>query len=251
MFDYDKKTGEIWIYGVIGPKSDRTVDAMQVKNALRDIGNKRAHIHFNSPGGHVDEGVAMAKAISDHKAGVTTYIDSLAASIASYIFQKGDRRVITSEAAYMIHRPMTLVGGNSNHLRAAADTLDKYEARIAKTYSDRSNKSPEEIAALLAAETYYFGNEIIDSGFADEIEESMATVQPAMQELDKWATHIPDRLQSMYATFQPMALMRTPEPEPVVEVEAEPVAELTPEEKFPRLFAAKMASAAMESQKVL
>ena len=60
--------------------------------------------------------------------------------------------------------------GNAEELRKEADILDKYRDRMVPEYANRSSKTVAEIEELLSAETWMVGQEIIDMGFADEME---------------------------------------------------------------------------------
>lgn len=190
MFDFDADSGEIFLYGVIGDDEDGLIGENSVVLALSEMKDKHVTVRINSPGGHVDTGISIFNALKRHKRGVSTAVDALAASIASYIFMAGEKRVVASNSAIMIHKPHGPFRGNAKEARAFADLLDGYESRIAPEYAARTGKSAAEVEQLLEAETWYFGNQIVDAGFADSVVGGKK-YKPITNSLEKWAKVIP------------------------------------------------------------
>lgn len=173
MFAVDLDTNELMIYDEIGPSYWGLIDAGMVIDALRQMQGKHATVRLNTPGGSVDEGIAMFNAIKKHKGGVTVVADSLAASMGSYLLQAGEKRIVASNAMVMIHDPWSIAIGNAADFRKSADVLDKYADRMIPDYAARSGKSADEIREIMLAETWYVGQEIVDAGFADQVGEEM------------------------------------------------------------------------------
>jgi ATP-dependent protease ClpP protease subunit len=167
MFDFDKSTGEMFIYDDIGPSWMGMIDASTVINAMRDYSG-RMTVRINSAGGSVDEAIAIYNALERHAGGVDVAIDSLAASAASYIAMAGQKITISDGGMIMIHSPWTIALGNSTELRKTADVLDKYEERIKTGYKKRMKLEDAEMSALLAEETWYNATEAVAAGLADE-----------------------------------------------------------------------------------
>lgn len=170
MFAIDLDKSEVLLYDEIGPSYWGLIDASMVIDALAKIGeSKDVTIRLNSPGGSVDEGIAIYNAIKRHKGAVTTVVDSLAASMASYILQAGSRRIVVDNSMVMVHNPWTIAWGDAAELRKSADVLDKYAQRMIPDYAQRSGKTDEEILAIMGEETWYAGSEAVEAGFADEV----------------------------------------------------------------------------------
>jgi ATP-dependent Clp endopeptidase proteolytic subunit ClpP len=195
MFSFDKDSGEVWIYDEIGPAYWGLIDAAQVKTAIDAIGNKPITLRLNTPGGSVDEGIAIFNMLKSHKGGVTTYVDSIAASMGSYLLQAGSKRIVAANAMVMVHDPWSIAMGNASELRKSADVLEKYGKRMIPEYAKASGKSEEEVTAIMAEETWYAGQEIVDAGFADEIQD-MEPVDPVLAGLRHIAKHVPSSLLS-------------------------------------------------------
>lgn len=169
MFKVNQDSGEIFIYDEIGPAFWGMIDAATVIETLDSMEGRRVTVRINSPGGSVDEGVAIYNALQRHTGGVDVAIDSLAASAASFIAMAGESITIAKNAMVMIHSPWTIAIGNSTELRKTADILDKYNDNLVSIYADRSGKSSAEILDILAGETWYTASEAVEAGFADQV----------------------------------------------------------------------------------
>lgn len=162
---------EIWIYEEIG-EDWWTGDGVTAKSFQKEISAIKASqidLHINSPGGSVFDGITIYNLIKQHPATVTTYIDGIAASIASVIALAGDRVVMAENAIYMVHSPSGGVYGKASDMRAFADVLDKINGTMVGTYAGKTGKSDDEISAMLDAETWMDADEALEAGFIDEI----------------------------------------------------------------------------------
>lgn len=187
------------------------VTAQDFINEVKVV-NGPIDLHLNSPGGDVFDGLAIYQFLAG-RGGVTTYVDSLAASIASVIAMAGTEIVMGRNAALMMHDGWGLCVGNAADMREQADLLDRVSDNIASVYADRTGKPVDEWRKVMLAETWYFGQEAVDAGLADRLAAAPAgakqksgaddddTVSQAM------AAHFdlsvfrnaPDRLKTMYA----------------------------------------------------
>jgi ATP-dependent Clp protease protease subunit len=170
MLRVDKN--EIYIYDVIGPEWFGLISANMVIDALNQVGNQRAIVHFNSPGGGVDEGVAAYNAMKRHreKYGLTVVVDSLAASIASVMAMAGDKITMAEGSMLMIHEPWTVAVGDSRVMKKTAEILDKTSESLIGIYAGRTKKDEPEIKSMLAEETWMTAKDAVSLGFADDIE---------------------------------------------------------------------------------
>ena len=128
-------------------------------------------LRLNSPGGSVFDAVAIYNAIKRHSGTVTVWIDGIAASAASYIAMAGDKVVMPENAFLMIHDPAGVVMGTAIDMRAMAEALDKIKGSLLQGYAAKSGRPQEEIAPLMAAETWLDAKDALDLGFADRIAE--------------------------------------------------------------------------------
>jgi ATP-dependent Clp endopeptidase proteolytic subunit ClpP len=162
---------EIWIYEEIGEDfwTGDGITAKKFQKELSEIKASQIDLHINSPGGLVFDGITIYNLLKQHPANVTTYIDGLAASIASVIALAGDRVVMAENALFMIHKASGMVMGNSDDMRDFADKLDKVNGSIATTYISKTKKDEKEISDLMAAETWLTAEEALEMGFVDEL----------------------------------------------------------------------------------
>jgi ATP-dependent Clp protease protease subunit len=128
-------------------------------------------LRLNSPGGSVFDAVAIYNAIKRHTGTVTVWIDGIAASAASYIAMAGDEVIMPENAFLMIHDPAGMVMGTAIDMRAMAEALDKIKGSLLQGYAAKSGRPQEEIAPLMAAETWLDAKDALDLGFADRIAE--------------------------------------------------------------------------------
>ena len=162
---------EIWIYEQIGEDfwDGSGITAKGFQKELAEIKASQIDLHINSPGGLVFDGITIYNLLKNHPANVTTYIDGLAASIASVIALAGDKVVMAENALFMIHKASGMVVGTSDDMRDFAEKLDKVNGSIATTYMGKTKKEEAEINDLMAAETWMTAAEAYDFGFIDEI----------------------------------------------------------------------------------
>lgn len=166
------KSAEMFIYGVIGDSWDG-IDAQMILNEIKAMGDVESlDVHINSPGGLVSDGIAIHSALKRLKGKVTTYNDGLAASMASVIFQAGDRRVMAEGSLLMIHDPISWVFGNARAMRKEAEVLDTHKESLMSIYLNAGFSDGDEakLAELLSEETWLKGEDAIAYGLADEVE---------------------------------------------------------------------------------
>ncbi len=169
-------------------------------------------VHINSPGGDVQAGIQIANALRAQAAKgrtVETYIEGLAASIASVIAMAGSRVVIADNALMMVHNPWGGAIGDAREMRRVAAVLDTMRGQIIATYQWHSPMSAEDLAAFLDAETWLNAEEAIAAGLATE---QIAGLQAAAA-LDPKAIaslRVPDRYRARVEAL----LQRSPAPSP-------------------------------------
>lgn len=145
------------------------ISARDIKDKLEEATGDIT-IEINSPGGNVVEGISIFNAIKDYDRGqVIVIIVGIAASMASYIALAGDKVKAYDNAIYMIHNASGIVAGDYREMENYSKKLYSLSAILKRGYIDKTNKSEKEIQSLMDDETYFFGNEMLDYGFIDEI----------------------------------------------------------------------------------
>lgn len=165
-----KGRAKVYVYDVVGGYDLTAADFVQRLDALDATG---IDLHINSPGGYVFDGVAIFSALKNHKADVTTYIDGLAASAASFVAMAGDEIVIEKPARMMLHDAMGVGIGNAADMREYADLLDETSDIIAGIYADRAGGKPADWRKVMLANgekgTWYSAHAAVDAGLADRV----------------------------------------------------------------------------------
>lgn len=167
-------TTDVYIYDEIGGWG---VYATDLVRDLMSTSADTIRVRINSPGGDVFEGLAIYNALSIHPATVTTYVEGIAASAASFIALAGDERTFAKYATGMVHNPSSGMWGEAKDLRKMADLLDKIADTLAKLYADRAPKGGDAEAWLetMAAETWFNAEEALEFGLATTIDDTAGT----------------------------------------------------------------------------
>lgn len=161
---------DILLYGVIGDE----FDGLDAKTLVLEISQAEGELNFriNCPGGNVMDGLAVYAALMRARAAgvkVTTYIDGIAASMASVVAMAGEEIVIAEDALMMIHNPSASAYGFSEELREAADQLDMLRDQCVAIYDRQTGLGADAIMTLLDAETWFTAQEALDRKFATSI----------------------------------------------------------------------------------
>lgn len=172
-------TAELYIYGDIVDRKDEeedidSVSVSSIQNELKKLGNvKTLELHIASCGGSVFAGNPIFNALDSYKrknnVRIETYIDGLAASMASGIACVGDVVYAAENSLIMLHRPMAKVFGNAEELQSKINLLATAEETLLRNYMRKFNGTEEKLKDLLAAETWLTAEEAKEYGFVDEI----------------------------------------------------------------------------------
>lgn len=171
-----EKHAEIDLFDVIGDGWEGTT-AKDFVAELRALDADTITLNVNSPGGYVNDALAMYDAIQRHPAKVTARI-VVAASAASFVAQAADTREITKNGKVFIHDAQGLAIGNAADMRGLADILDEESDNIAAIYADRGGGTVAQWRERMRANdgigTTYRGQEAVDIGLADAIAKAPA-----------------------------------------------------------------------------
>ena len=194
------KTADIFIYGdIVSKKWDESdVTATAIKNELDALGDvSTLNVYINSAGGSVFEGLAIYNLLKRHPAHVNVHIDGLAASIASIIVMAADTVYMPSNAIFMIHEPWVMTSGNAQALERMIATLKQTTEAMMNAYLERTGDKleREQLAAMLAKESWLTAAECVQYGFADVITEELPYIAASISnEVKAHIKHIPAEL---------------------------------------------------------
>lgn len=156
---------EIIIEGTIGAD----VEATDVRQQLEDAGGAPVTILLNSGGGSVWQGYSIHDMIATYEGHVTVKIVGLAGSIASYFMLAADKIFATHQSSVLIHDPSALTAGTSDDHAKTRVVLEGLASQLAAAYAGRMGITPEEARQKMRDEAWFFGEEIVSAGLADEM----------------------------------------------------------------------------------
>jgi ATP-dependent Clp protease protease subunit len=203
--------GNIDLYGEISDVSwwGDEITPTQFKSDLDKLGDiKNLDIHINSGGGDVFAGFTIYNILSRHSAHKTVYVDGLAASIASLIAMAGDEIIMPTNSMMMIHNAWAVTAGNAKELRDMADELDKVDGLLRSTYVNKTGMSEDEIADLMANESWFTAEEALEKGFATSVEESVKIAASLDKKFYDRYQHVPETLTEEH-TFMDNSIVLT------------------------------------------
>lgn len=165
------RTAELQIYGDVTswPWLESDVSAYNLSKQLQELDVDEITVGINSYGGEVAEGLAIANALRNHKAKVTTRVDGFACSIASVIFAAGDERIMNECSLVMIHNAWSYAQGDANALRKAADDLETVNEASIKAYMAVCDVEEDELRAMMDEEKWLTPDDALDMGLATSV----------------------------------------------------------------------------------
>ena len=169
----EKKYRDVFILDEIGGYG------VWAKTFVKDLMNIEAdviNLHIDSAGGSITDGVAIYNALRAHSAEVHTYVDGIAASIASVVFLAGDKRYIPENAGVFTHLPMLaeMDMPNRKDLQEAQEHLAKFENVLSGIYMKHTGADEETVKMWMENDTWFFGQEAVEAGFATDVVDKVA-----------------------------------------------------------------------------
>ena len=171
--------GEVEIFGYIGEDywsgEGNTVASIHQKlNELEALAVDSYKVTINSTGGDVNHALAIYNILRKKGKPVETEMIGMCASSATIIAMAGDKRVISENAIFLIHKCMSAVYGNENELKQEIETQKLINDTIVSIYKNVASKTDEETIMTLMNENngngkWISAQEAFDYGFATEI----------------------------------------------------------------------------------
>lgn len=152
-----------------------------IRNLVKEAGEKEINLHINSTGGSIYASVAISNFLKQCGNTINVYIDGVAASGASIIAMAGKTIYMPSNTTMMIHRAAVGIYGNADDLRKVAHTLDKFDETVLNSYKNRFIGTAEELKQLISEETYLTAEECKVFGLCDEILDEIEEEKPSVE----------------------------------------------------------------------
>jgi ATP-dependent protease ClpP protease subunit len=137
------------------------------------------HVHINSPGGDVYDGLAIYHSLKHSAANITVHVDGLAASAASFIAMAGDQIIVGRNSRMMIHDASTMTYGNAQDHIETSGWLNEESDNISDIYAQRAGGEAAAWRATMKSEAWYGSEQAVAAGLADMIEGTEAPADKA------------------------------------------------------------------------
>ena len=172
----DGQKSHIDLFGYVGGSKEWN-DGFNEEDFLKELraipADNSLEISVNSFGGSVYTALAIHMLLKAHKGEITFRVDGVAMSAMTIITSVPGAKVIMPKGSMMmIHKVSSIVMGNVDDFRKAADDMEKLENDILNIYAAKTGKTVDEIKPLVDAETYFFADEAVEFGLADETDET-------------------------------------------------------------------------------
>jgi ATP-dependent Clp protease protease subunit len=139
---------------------------LQAKNADRDI-----HLYINSPGGSVDDTLAVYDTLQFLTCDVQTYCVGQAASGGAMILASGTKgkRYALPHSKIMIHQPWGGVTGQAADIQIQAEEILKAKRMLNELLAKHTGRTVEQIEQETERDRYLSPEEAVKYGIVDEI----------------------------------------------------------------------------------
>lgn len=138
---------------------------------LDNINNDDIIVYINSPGGSVNDGLAIYDTMQHIKSDVQTICTGMAASMAAIILAGGTKgkRYILKNGEVMIHEPLGGVNGKASDIQISADRIIKIRQKLNKIIAYHSNHSLKKVSKDTLNDYYMTAKEAVAYGIIDKV----------------------------------------------------------------------------------
>ena len=162
--------GRVARVDIMGPIGGWDVSGSEFLRELKDLGDVDSiDLRIHSPGGSVLDGWAIANGIKNHPAHVVARVEGLAASMGSVVLMSADEIEVPQNAYVMIHNVSGGAFGEADELESMAALMRKLQDDVTDFYANATGKDREEVAEMMAAETWMNGEDAVEHGFATRV----------------------------------------------------------------------------------
>ena len=134
------------------------------------------NLYINSPGGSVDDTLAIYDTMRFISCDVATYCIGRAMSGGAVILAAGSqgKRYCLPHAKVMIHQPFGGVYGQTSDVEIQAEEILKTKRLINEILGRHTGKTPEQVETDSERDRFFSAQEAADYGLVDEVLESAA-----------------------------------------------------------------------------
>ena len=160
----------VFLWGEINPSSAGSLIMrlleLQSKAPTRDI-----HLYINSPGGSVDDTLAIYDTMQFLRCDVNTYCVGLAASGAAVVLAAGakNKRFALPHSKIMVHQPWGGVTGQASDIKIQAQEILRSKQVLNEILAHHTGRTAEQICKETERDHYMTPTEGLEYGLIDEI----------------------------------------------------------------------------------
>ena len=129
------------------------------------------HFYINSPGGAVDDTLALYDTMRFLSSPVSTYCIGRAYSGGAVLLTAGTagKRFILPHAKVMIHQPYGGVTGQAEDIRIQAEQIIKMKQELIRIIARHTGQSEDEVRTQSERDKYFAAGEAKEFGLVDEV----------------------------------------------------------------------------------
>ena len=129
------------------------------------------NLYINSPGGLVDQTLAVYDTMQFLGCEVATYCIGQAASGAAIILASGTKkqRYALPNAKIMLHQPYSGISGQAEDIRIQAEEILKDKKLLNDLLAKHTSQDPDKIAREIERDRFMSAQEALEYGIVDEI----------------------------------------------------------------------------------
>jgi ATP-dependent Clp protease protease subunit len=129
------------------------------------------HFYINSPGGSVDDTLAIYDTMRFLSSPVNTYCLGRAYSGAAVLLTAGEKgkRFVLPHAKVMLHQPWGGVGGQAEDIRIQAEQIIKAKAEMIRILANHTGQEEARVRTDSERDKYFTAQEAKDYGLVDEV----------------------------------------------------------------------------------
>jgi len=128
-------------------------------------------LYINSPGGAVDDTLAVYDTMRFLSCDVATYCMGRAYSGAALLLAAGSKgkRYALPHAKVMIHQPYGGVFGQTEDIRIQADQMIKSKNELIRIFAEHTGQNEDQVRTDSERDKYFSAREAADYGLVDEV----------------------------------------------------------------------------------
>ncbi len=163
----------VFLWGQIDPSTAGGL-IMRLLELQAKRGDQDVHMYINSPGGSVDDTLAIYDTMTFLTCNVATYCVGQAASGAAMILAAGTagKRFCLPHSKIMIHQPWGGVTGQASDIEIQAEEILKAKKLLNNLMAKHTGKDVKQVEQDTERDRYMSAQEAVDYGLVDEILEN-------------------------------------------------------------------------------